>query len=81
MQSVTSFHVRREKYGMDFQPLICFIQSYKNIYQTPMKLFIKDFNCGFSVNHMASSNLCSDSVLPGRILLIPDLKQKHAIYA
>ena len=45
-----------------------------------MKLFIKDFNCGFSVNHMASSNLCSDSLLPERILLIPELKQKHAIY-
>ena len=46
-----------------------------------MKLFIKDFNSGFSVNHMASSNLCSDSLLSGRILLIQELKQKHAIYA
>ena len=57
--SVISWHVRREKYQTDSQPLICFIQSYKNIFRIPMKLFIKDFNNGFS-NHMASSNLDSE---------------------
>ena len=44
-----------------------------------MKHFMKDFNNSFS-NHVASSNLRFESLLPKRILLIQELQQKHVIY-